>query len=62
MKEKIEKRLDEAINNLSTEDFESAMPLILDDLEYVILNFNDDKRKMSPVEQFEYGTGLTKKN
>jgi len=61
MIEKINTRLDLAITNLNKDNFEILFPLILDDLEYLLYDLKKDRKKLSPTEDFEYGTTITKK-
>lgn len=57
----IYKRLDQAINNFNITNFEELFPIILDDLEYVLVTLNEDEKKLSSVEQFMNGSKIRKK-
>lgn len=61
MLEKINGRLDTAINNLDNENFEELFPMILDDLKYILSDFRGERDKLSAKEQFEQGTSLKSK-
>ena len=55
MKEKIEERLNAAIGNMYLSNFEKLFPLIVEDLEYILFQFKEDYKKLSPGEQLRNG-------
>ena len=61
MVEKIFKRLDDAINHLDIEDYTKLFPLILDDLEYILIEFHNEENKLAPYDEYEYGAEFTEK-
>ncbi len=54
-------RLDKTISNLSSGSFVEIFPLILEDLEYILINYKNDKKKLPPDVEFEFGIALTEK-
>lgn len=61
MVEIINKRLDVAIDNLDNDNFIELFPIILDDLEYILVDFEKEESKLSIEEQFEMGILFNKK-
>ena len=55
MLDRINNRLDIALNNLNNDNFEELFPIILDDLEYILSDYKKDKEKLTSVEQFMHG-------
>lgn len=62
MIDKINERLNIALSNLDKENFEEIFPLLLDDLEYILVGLNNDFDKLSLDQQFEYGILFEEKN
>ena len=61
MLEKINNRLDKAIANLEIDNFEKLFPIMLDDLEYVLVGIKEDEKQLSSTERFMSGVSLTSK-
>ena len=61
MLDKINNRLDKAINNLDIENIEELFPIMLEDLEYILEGLNIDEEKLTPSESFMNGVSLTEK-
>lgn len=61
MLENINKRLDVAIGNLDNDNFQDLFPMILDDLEYILIDFKNDRDKLSSEEQFMHSSDLRSK-
>lgn len=61
MIEKINTRLNKAIENLDKQDFVELFPLILNDLEYILVDFKNDVNALAPGENYKYGFSFTEK-
>ena len=59
MIEKINTRLNKAIENLDKQDFVELFPLILNDLEYILVDFKNDVNALAPGENYKYGFSFT---
>ena len=61
MLEKINNRLDSAIANLDIESFDELFPLILNDLEYILVELSLDEEKLSPGDIYRNGVSIASK-
>ena len=50
--EKIDARLDLALSHMDTDQYDDLFPIILDDLKYILVDFNEDLNALSHIERF----------